>query len=257
MREPALVRYNQLMDSDSPFLDLHTQLSQCTTNDEVWQRIKKHATKLGIAAINIAGVEVGTGAPLWALSSMPKDWLEHYLREGYMDSDPFLGSFTCSRVLTRADCGTMTGADTGDKKALGLNHGLRDAGYTVLNSLKFQRPGESTGKLVSLGFCEDGCKPDLTPELVSFASLAAASVVRPRKGNEDLIPVPRAVYLSPRQTEVLQHLASGKQVAQIADAIGISETMVHRHMAHAKTKLGAVSREEALARGIRAGLVAV
>lgn len=61
--------------------------------------------------------------------------------------------------------------------------------------------------------------------------------------------------LTPRENEVLQMLASGLGNKEIAAKLAISEHTVKFHVASILGKLGAVSRTEAVALGIRRGLV--
>lgn len=61
--------------------------------------------------------------------------------------------------------------------------------------------------------------------------------------------------LTPRESEVLQMLASGLANKEIAAKLAISEHTVKFHVASILGKLGAASRTEAVALGIRHGLV--
>ena len=61
--------------------------------------------------------------------------------------------------------------------------------------------------------------------------------------------------LTPRESEVLQMLASGLANKEIAARLVISEHTVKFHVASILGKLGAASRTEAVALGIRRGLV--
>ena len=61
--------------------------------------------------------------------------------------------------------------------------------------------------------------------------------------------------LTPRESEVLQMLASGLGNKEIAAKLAISEHTVKFHVASILGKLGASSRTEAVSLGIRRGLV--
>jgi len=61
--------------------------------------------------------------------------------------------------------------------------------------------------------------------------------------------------LTPRESEVLQMLASGLGNKMIAEKLGISEHTVKFHVASILGKLGASTRTEAVSIGIRRGLV--
>jgi DNA-binding NarL/FixJ family response regulator len=77
------------------------------------------------------------------------------------------------------------------------------------------------------------------------------SAARPASRPPDELPEP----LTPREREVLQMLASGRGNKEIAAHLAISEHTVKFHVASILGKLGAASRTEAVALGIRHGLV--
>jgi DNA-binding NarL/FixJ family response regulator len=61
--------------------------------------------------------------------------------------------------------------------------------------------------------------------------------------------------LTPREREVLELLAHGLSNRQIGERLGISEHTAKFHVASLCGKLGAVSRTEAVSRGVRRGLL--
>ncbi len=84
-----------------------------------------------------------------------------------------------------------------------------------------------------------------------FAGVELPTDAEPR-GERELIEA-----LTPRETEVLRLLAEGLPNKEIAGALGISEHTVKFHLSAIFGKLGATSRTEAVAIGIRRGLVMV
>jgi two-component system, NarL family, nitrate/nitrite response regulator NarL len=80
------------------------------------------------------------------------------------------------------------------------------------------------------------------PELVG---LTPRVVIDPRESEE----------LTPREIEVLQHLASGLSNKEIAVRLGISDHTVKFHVNAVLSKLSADSRTEAVVRGVRLGYV--
>ncbi len=66
-----------------------------------------------------------------------------------------------------------------------------------------------------------------------------------------------STLLSPRESEVLALLAEGLGNKEIATRLGISENTIKFHVSSIMDKLDAGSRTEAVARGIRQGLVVV
>lgn len=61
--------------------------------------------------------------------------------------------------------------------------------------------------------------------------------------------------LTPREVEVLQHLAGGNRNRDIADRLCISEETVKLHVRHIMEKLGASDRTQATAIAVRRGII--
>jgi DNA-binding NarL/FixJ family response regulator len=61
--------------------------------------------------------------------------------------------------------------------------------------------------------------------------------------------------LTPREVEVLRHIAQGNRNKDIAERLFISEETVKVHVKHVMDKLGANDRTEAVAIGIRRGII--
>jgi NarL family two-component system response regulator YdfI len=107
-----------------------------------------------------------------------------------------------------------------------------------------------------------GASPE---QLVAAMQAATAGLVVIHRGEIDsTFPAARPASrpfaeppeaLTPREREVLQMLASGLGNKEIAARLAISEHTVKFHVASILGKLGAASRTEAVALGIRHGLV--
>jgi DNA-binding CsgD family transcriptional regulator len=63
------------------------------------------------------------------------------------------------------------------------------------------------------------------------------------------------VHLSPRETEILRYVAAGHTTKEAAAALNIAESTAEYHMSNILVKLGAASRAEAVAIGLREGLL--
>ncbi len=105
---------------------------------------------------------------------------------------------------------------------------------------------------------------DATPSEIVAAIVAVAAglvAVQPRTLARDdaprtpvLAPEPRE-RLTPREIDVLGELARGVPNKTIAGDLGISEHTVKFHVASIFAKLGVASRTEAVAQGVRHGLI--
>jgi DNA-binding CsgD family transcriptional regulator len=63
--------------------------------------------------------------------------------------------------------------------------------------------------------------------------------------------------LTAREFQCLAGIARGLLPKQIAGELGLADVTVHLHVANAKRKLGARTREHAVAIGVASGLIAV
>src|SRR5438132_12877899 len=63
------------------------------------------------------------------------------------------------------------------------------------------------------------------------------------------------VHLSPRETEILRYVAAGHTTKEVAAALNIAESTAEWHISNVLVKLGAASRAEAVAIGLRQGLL--
>ncbi len=59
--------------------------------------------------------------------------------------------------------------------------------------------------------------------------------------------------LTPREVDVLKHLAEGETTGEIATALGISEATVRAHVEHMRLRLGVGTRAALVSRGFRLG----
>ena len=109
---------------------------------------------------------------------------------------------------------------------------------------------------------------DVSPSEISTALLAAASeltLLTPSQVVRWLHPVPQVndetgilvESLTPRELEVLRMLSYGMGNKEIAAQLNISDHTAKFHVAQILGKLGAASRTEAVAIGIRRGLVPI
>jgi DNA-binding CsgD family transcriptional regulator len=63
------------------------------------------------------------------------------------------------------------------------------------------------------------------------------------------------VHLSPRETEILRYIAAGHTTKEVAAALNIAESTAEWHISNILVELGAASRAEAVAIGLREGLL--
>ena len=115
-------------------------------------------------------------------------------------------------------------------------------------------------------FCVKGCPATIAANknLISTTAIIRDHMCRlmcVRLGNDVAIAVlptnfePVIELLTPREREVLALVAEGQTSAVIAEALGIRPATVRTHVEHARQKLGATTRAEAVARAIATGQI--
>lgn len=149
-----------------------------------------------------------------------------------------------------------------------------DAELSGLYDLRVQHPtlpvlalsdsADDSRVLAALQAGARGCLPKTAagPELLETARrVAAGETILGAAITAALLDQLRddtpAEALTPRETEVLTHVAAGLTNKAIALRLGISEHTVKFHLGAAMSKLGAASRAEAVAVAMRRGLISV
>jgi DNA-binding NarL/FixJ family response regulator len=90
-----------------------------------------------------------------------------------------------------------------------------------------------------------------------FASTVTQRLIEAYIGGDRVSrrPVPALDDLTPRETEVLRWVATGRSNAEIAEELFVSEATVKTHLNRTMTKLGLTSRAQAVVVAFETGLV--
>lgn len=186
-------------------------------------------------------------------STMPSWWLDQYQDEQLATHDPFLRhccrsyrpTATGEAFLDRYD---FLGADERRFIAKGGDAGLR-AGLAV--PMRVAGTGQVGGFNVG-GSCS---KRELNSLLREFGQAIRIGLLHTHQAIDRMrAPAPR---LSSRELQCLALLASGLQNKQIASQLAIAGSTVELHLRNARRKLDAQTREQAVARAIWLGLIAL
>jgi DNA-binding NarL/FixJ family response regulator len=102
-------------------------------------------------------------------------------------------------------------------------------------------------------------RKDSDPEILLAAVRAVAAgrtYIDPAIGRH-LARIPSADGLTPRESEVLRHLAMGESNRVIASGLGVSEETVKTHVAHVLAKLQVENRAQAMVQALKRGLISL
>lgn len=221
-----------------------------------WEAAIRLCREVELDSMLVAKVDVSRGAIHWINTNMPDAWMEEYLHEGYAEADPVLNGLSGGTASMTIRSGFVRRDDHDDVRVYNLNHGLKSSGIGSAHCLRY---GAAQGPAVYATLAAAGSAEQMLAssplDLQVLGALFAPAVDVPVKSLSNSIP--GVASLSQRQREVLSLLAEGHQAARIADRLGITEAAVNKHFAAARVKLGASTREHALAMALQRGLISL
>ena len=233
--------------------DLLDALDRAGTPDEVWRVGSEWLVALGVewCLYSYTGERWEPGArQRIRYSSLPQAWMEHYAAQAFFRVDPAI------RHCVDAVTPMLTGIDAParlDGSAWRLWEDALGAGFGGGIAIPLRLPGSALGGfslvtgLVGQEFLAWHKSHGRWAALAAHAidqrvlALAEPQTARPR--------------LSPRERECLTWLAIGLRHDRIAEKLGITRPTVELHLANARRKLDAKTREQALARAVALGLL--
>jgi len=226
-------------------------------NDSHWQTAVKIAGEIGYCVLNVAAVSKYNGAPLWARTTMSAAWAEMYLEKDYFQIDPFIAHMQASNTQLAFDCDgpPIPGLDP---KIEEFRQDVRRLGYGRFRGFPFNWPTQSVYRITSFGLMA-GAHVVETPEMIVkahiLADVLATRIGAPSSVISCGVVWPRKAMLSDRERELLYYLALGLKNDRIAERCGLAEVTVRKHLVSARQKLGASTREQALAIALQNGLI--
>ena len=191
------------------------------------------------------------------LSTMPGSWMARYQECDYARIDPFLRYCAAMEAPVGTGIDYLDDYSYLDSRERNVIREASESGFRAGMSCMVRTTGPMGAAGWNLGstlprreierlFAEHGhvlrLAAHFSHEIFAKSACAEVSVSRP---------------LSPRETECLQWLAGGLRTKEIAARMGISPVTVELHLRNARTKLGAQSREQAVARAIANGILEI
>lgn len=243
-------------------IDFMDALERVPDGEAAWLATRDFAEGLGAAYVALGVVDCRMARPEWAMMSFGPRLMADYLAADMHLSDPSVSlcaqgaagwNWTTRTPETSLD-GQVRPVDPHEADALRLmsEHGIgRSVGL----------PGQLVGGRYRDLFCYGEFDGDRAVEAHGGAALmrlvgalALTRVSPPPPGHPDA-PGYDQDPLSPREKDVLRLLAAGRMNARIAEDLGVAEVTVRMHLRSARAKLGAATREQALAIALTRGLL--
>jgi DNA-binding CsgD family transcriptional regulator len=185
-------------------------------------------------------------------SSLPRPWDEHYKAQAFFRIDPAIAH--CAQAVTPM----LTGVEPPPRRATlewRLWEDSLSGGFGGGIAIPLRLPGSQLGGF-SLLTGMTGAEFFRWHKDHGRWALLAAHAIDQRILTLAVLPVSRP-RLSPREKECLTWLAVGLRNDRVAEKLSISRPTVELHLRNARRKLNARTREQALARAVALGLLAL
>jgi DNA-binding CsgD family transcriptional regulator len=235
--------------------DLLDALEQAATPDEVWNVGSQWMIAFGVEWCHYAYTQehwVPGGRQLIRYSLLPQAWMEHYEALGFFRVDPAIPH--CLAAVTPM----LTGVDAPtclDGAARQLWDDAHSAGFGGGIAIPLRLPGSALGGFTLVTGMAGQEFLAWHKDHGRWATLAAHAI------DQRLLtivePQFKRPHLTPRERDCLAWLAIGLRHDRIAEKLGITRPTVELHLANARRKLDAKTREQALARAVVLGLLAL
>jgi len=254
LKGPAL-QYN--IDINDFCVSVLDRFLQPNENDNHWLTAVKLAAEIGYPVLNLAAVSKYDGAPLWVRTTMSEAWADLYLSKQYFRFDPLLSHMQFSNEQIVLDCDVKPSADL-DPELLKLMDDVKRFGYGRFRGIPFNWPTQSVFRIAIFGLMTGDSHKE-TPEMIAkarvLAEIFATRIAAPDAKISNGFIWPGKTVLTDRESELLSYLAVGLKNDRIAERCGLAEVTVRKHLLSARQKLGATTREQALAIALQNGLI--
>lgn len=234
--------------------DLLTSIQSANGPSAVWDSAAGFFASCGLD--RIIYLDVGPVRER-VMTTMPTAWMAHYTERNHARIDPFIRYCAASPAPIGTGIDYLEEHSYLDARERGF---IREAAETGFRSgmscmIRVKGPMGAAGWNLGSTMTREHLEQIFAREgdiLRLAAHLSHEKLVQSDSSTEMGAPV-----LSPRETECLQWLAAGLRTKEIADRMGIRPITVELHLRNARNRLGALTREQALARAIASGLLPV
>lgn len=242
-------------------MELLAELERATTVAEAHRTAMESLSRIGVTHFSIRAGRAGLWPDLLH-STMPPTWVDHYVDRNYLAVDPGPAITQAARNPVTLHYDRSNSAYSWSGRLDDLADDLLQIDVTGCFAVPLTPTGGQDYCMTSFYAAERGRMFDLWLRQWSWHMQSVSALLHYRinkllrdEATIDLgLQSPRSV-LSLREIEVLSWLAAGARVDRIADRIGVSNRTVDFHIANARRKLGARTREQAVAVAVARRLI--
>jgi DNA-binding CsgD family transcriptional regulator len=238
------------------FEEFLAQTNRAASQDEVFALYQKVLRNLGYDSVVYSLLtdhpSLGRKAGHGVMGNYPRDWMEYYMAKGYFAKDPIpKHAFTTTAAYTWDHVVKTSEISTGQRR---LMHEAEEAKLLSGAAVAIYGPNfEVAG--VGIASTTGGVRPsDDTLSLIR-ALTHQFHIAYSQFDLQRALPE-RQVYLTPREREIMSYSAEGKSIAAIAAILSLSGNTVNFHLKNVYTKLDVSTRQTAVVKAIRLGLIA-
>lgn len=250
---------SQKCQSKNFLIDICDSIGLLNDEHSKWQSASKLVELVGGKHFNDGEFLRSNGARIWARSTMPETWLNEYISAGHVHFDLVVKDgrrrtkkmgFDLSELAQQGDI-----INQGEQK---LVHAMLDANYGFLSAQSFCGEDSDVVRLFAVAFDRNiDPKSDIDYEklnmIEAFVPTLLGTQVKPT--SPGLQRSVGAYRLTERERDVLSYLASGMHTGQIADKLALADVTVQKHLRNARQRVGAKTREQAVAIAMKAGVI--
>lgn len=258
--QTATKLWGAALTNNNFLIDAFTTMQNSQNEEESWTSIHDILSKIGASHLVAAKIAKKDEAILWVRTSMKDSWMKQYLDRQYYTVDRVIKQGVKQSTTINFRCGDMFGPG---KQLTDLeqefNLGLQDAGYGEIRAQTFTTDDRETSKISTI--CFDDHK-DVIENLNEvhvgqLQSLMSVFLSKPISSKSPGLVKFGGQTLSARERDVLAYLSQGMMTAKIAEKLGLAEVTVNKHFNSGKKRLGASTREQALAIAMASGAISL
>ena len=244
-------------------IDAVEVFQQARQDGTVWSSAVSLARELGFQHISVAEFGTNQYLPSWWRTSLTEtDGHEEYAEKGYLDVDPTLharrGKWYGDVSYTNIHQYPLIPGK--EEQSVGFRRLVESTRLTnyFTQCGSGQSADDESFLLLAADFSDSAIKWDRHgPELSILGGLFTAYVTPPQVNDNSGHIEFLYRLLTPREHDVLCFLASGLSNDEIAYRMGLAEVTVRLHIKKAREKMGAKTREQAIALAMKRGLLRI
>lgn len=241
-------------DFETILFETSESLSLAANPDESWTAIVAASRKVGATALNAGAITADTREAIWSRTTMTKEWLKEYTEQRLYEIDPLVHGIQTRRLPELHPAGLPLAGMPPDPRFQILRTRLIDHGYAWFWGHLWREPVYEN--VVVMATQDDPrfmFGPNTACLIRTVSALMAARLSAPKE--VEALYGERTGYkpLSVRERDVMHYLAQGLDNNGIAFKLGIAEVTVRMHLRNVRKKMGATTREQALALALLRG----